>query len=110
MTYYHHLLYGDTGDKRDYKELHGVKGAYKRLKGVIKGDRGLQRVKDYKRLEWVTKVLQEVEGWGITTDYKNVSKNFFSVYYASNKSSKYLKFLTPLKNQQFCRFLKTMFS
>ena len=61
MTCYHHLLYGDTGDKRDYKELHGVKGAYKRLKGVIKGDRGLQRVKeDYRWLEWVTKVLQEV--------------------------------------------------
>ena len=61
MTCYHHLLYGDTGDKRDYKELYGVKGAYKRLKGVIKGDRGLQRVKeDYRWLEWVTKVLQEV--------------------------------------------------
>ena len=33
------------------------------MKGVTKGDRGLQRVKkDYKRLEWVTKVLQEVAG------------------------------------------------
>ena len=31
------------------------------MKRVTKGDRGLQRVKrDYKRLEWVTKVLQEV--------------------------------------------------
>ena len=61
MTCYHHLLFWDTGDKRDYKELHGVKGAYNRLKGVIKGDRELQRVKeDYRRFEWVTKVLQEV--------------------------------------------------
>ena len=41
----HSLLNGDTEDKRDYNELHGVKGAYKRLKGVIKGDSGLQRVK-----------------------------------------------------------------
>ena len=61
MTCSHHLLNGDTGDKRDYNELHGVKGAYKRLKGVIKGDSGLQRVKeDYRLLEWVTKALQEV--------------------------------------------------
>ena len=30
------------------------------MKGVTKGYRGLPRVKkDYKRLEWVTKVLQE---------------------------------------------------
>ena len=60
MTCYHHLLNGDTGDKRDYNELYGVKRAYKRLKGVIKGDSGLQRVKeDYRLLEWVTKALQE---------------------------------------------------
>ena len=112
MTYYHHLLNGDTGDKRDYKELHGVKGAYKRLKGLIKGDRGLQRVKeDYRRLEWATKALQEVaRGLGDYDGLQEREQKLFLRVFCIKRKFKKSQFLTPLKNQQFCRFLKTMFS
>ena len=112
MTCYHHLLNGDTGDKRDYNELHGVKGAYKRLKGVIKGDRELQRVKeDYRRLEWVTKVLQEVaRGFGDYDGLQEREQKLFLDVFCIKQKFKKSQFLTPLKNQQFCRFLKTMFS
>ena len=91
MTCSHHLLNGDTGDKRDYNELHGVKGAYKRLKGVEKGDSGLQRVKeDYRLLEWVTKALQEVaRGLG---DYDGLTereqKLFLGVFCIKQKFKK----------------------
>ena len=91
MTCYHHLLFWDAGEKRDYKELHGVKGAYKRLKGVIKGDSGLQRVKeDYRLLEGVTKALQEVaRGLG---DYDGLTereqKLFLGVFCIKQKFKK----------------------
>ena len=91
MTCYNHLLNGDTGDKRDYNELHGVKGAYKRLKGVIKGDRELQRVKeDYRRLEWVTKVLQEVaRGLGDYDGLQEREQNrFLRVFFIKQKFKK----------------------